>query len=423
MARYYRALCPYLTTLARHPQKGKGMMSSIPKVSVVMPCYNAEAYLHECLDSVVRQTLRNIEILCVNDGSSDSTLDIMREFAAADKRILVIDKPNTGYGHSMNTGIDAASGEYIGIVESDDCIMPEMYEALYGKASSLGLDLIKSDLYRFKGDGSERVLENKVLSPNTEIYGKLVDPGGDPSLMNLYLLNQTGIFKRSFLADNGIRFNETPGASYQDNGFWFQTFSMARRAYFLSTPYYMLRRDNPNSSVNNKGKVFCICDEYDYIRKFLDKHPDIAERFVPMYQKRKFDNYSFSFERIADEHKMLFLRRMSVEFYIARAAGELHENLFSKGGWDTLNRIIDEPESYCADVLGSSAGGAYVVLLEQRLKRAEDELKSIRSSPAYRIARPVMQAPVRIKTAFHAWRRNGTAYVFRRMMERIRRRQ
>lgn len=99
----------------------------MPAVSVLIPCFNVERYVRECLDSVVNQTLGDLEILCINDGSTDATPDILREYAARDARIRIIDKPNSGYGDSMNRGLDAASGEYIGIVESDDRAEPDMF--------------------------------------------------------------------------------------------------------------------------------------------------------------------------------------------------------------------------------------------------------------------------------------------------------
>jgi glycosyltransferase involved in cell wall biosynthesis len=106
----------------------------MPKVSIIVPIYNVEKYLRECLDSIVKQTLKDIEIVCVNDGSTDSSLDIIKEYAEKDERVKYIDKPNSGYGISMNQGLDKAQGEYIGIVESDDFIKPEMFEELYNLA-------------------------------------------------------------------------------------------------------------------------------------------------------------------------------------------------------------------------------------------------------------------------------------------------
>ena len=92
-----------------------------------MPIYNAEPFLRQALDSVVGQTLKDIEIVCVNDGSKDSSLSILEEYAAKDSRIKIIDGPNGGYGHAMNTGMASATGEYIGILEPDDYLISDMY--------------------------------------------------------------------------------------------------------------------------------------------------------------------------------------------------------------------------------------------------------------------------------------------------------
>ena len=120
-----------------------------PKVSVIIPVYNVEKYLAKCIESVINQTLTEIEIICVDDGSTDLCPKILDEYASKDKRIKVIHKENEGYGKTMNIGLDLAQGEYIGLVESDDYILPNMYEILYKKAKENDLDLIKSNFYFF----------------------------------------------------------------------------------------------------------------------------------------------------------------------------------------------------------------------------------------------------------------------------------
>ena len=115
----------------------------IPKVSVLVPICNVEKYLAQCLDSLVNQTLQEIEIICINDGSTDNSLSIIKEFAAKDNRIVIIDKPNSGYGDSMNRGLAIAKGEYIGIVESDDFADVDMFEQLYRFAQLGNIDIVR----------------------------------------------------------------------------------------------------------------------------------------------------------------------------------------------------------------------------------------------------------------------------------------
>ena len=145
-------------------ETGNLNLSESPLVSVVIPVYNVEKYLERCLDSVVKQTLENIEIIVVNDGSKDNSLDIIKEFAAKDSRVKLIDKPNSGYGNSMNRGFDAALGEYIGIVESDDFIREDMFEKLYALTLNGSVDVVKGNFF----DYYEQDGKPPVITPNHE---------------------------------------------------------------------------------------------------------------------------------------------------------------------------------------------------------------------------------------------------------------
>ena len=127
------------------------------KVSILVPVCNVEKFLEKCLQSLVDQTLKDIEIICINDGSKDNSLSIIKKFANLDNRIVIIDKPNSGYGDSMNCGLDLAKGEYIGIVESDDFANLDMFEKLYGLAKCYDADIVKSN-YNLYWENPEKVV-------------------------------------------------------------------------------------------------------------------------------------------------------------------------------------------------------------------------------------------------------------------------
>ena len=110
------------------------MEQQTPLISILVPCCNVEKYLHQCMDSIIGQTFKETEIICLNDGSKDNTLDILREYEQKDSRVIVIDKPNSGYGSTMNLGIEKAKGKYVAIIESDDYAEPEMMEKLFNAA-------------------------------------------------------------------------------------------------------------------------------------------------------------------------------------------------------------------------------------------------------------------------------------------------
>lgn len=143
-------------------------------VSIVIPICNVEKYLDECLDSVVHQTLDSFEIICVNDGSKDNSLNICKKYAEKYKNIRIIDKDNAGYGHTLNIGMDMAKGKYIGIVESDDYIKPQMFQTLYRVAEKNKLDLVKSDFLCFKTNSGKQVAERKYTATDMG-YGKVID--------------------------------------------------------------------------------------------------------------------------------------------------------------------------------------------------------------------------------------------------------
>ena len=131
------------------------------KISVVIPVYNAERYLSETINSVLSQTYSNLELILVNDGSTDGSPGIIRSFMEKDPRVRMIDKKNGGYGQSVNMGFDAARGEYLGIVEADDFAAPEMFERLYSQAKENGVDVMKGQSVEPGPDADDQMNEDR----------------------------------------------------------------------------------------------------------------------------------------------------------------------------------------------------------------------------------------------------------------------
>ena len=178
-------------------------MPSNPKVSVIMPSLNVAAYIKECIESVMKQTLKDIEIICVDAGSTDGTLEILEEHAKTDKRIKIIHSDMRSYGHQMNLGIQAAKGEYIGIVETDDFIEPGMYEELYKFADSLCADVVKAPYIEYRSPKNKEIcyyadrLNNRLPERcfSSKEYGEL---------LAYHASVWAGIYRRTYLLDNGI---------------------------------------------------------------------------------------------------------------------------------------------------------------------------------------------------------------------------
>lgn len=317
-----------------------------PKVSIVVPTYNVEMYLRECLDSLINQTLTDIEIICINDGSTDNSLEIIKEYAQNDKRIKIINKQNTGYGHTMNVGIDAATGEYLGIVEPDDYVAVDMYETLYKTAKAVNGEIVKADFYRFVQEGEFINRTYNQLTKYKDFYRRIINPAEEQVVFNFIMNTWSGIYDLEFLRKNNIRHNETPGASFQDNGFWFQGFCLSERVYFVDKPFYMNRRDNPNSSVHNKEKVYCANVEYEFIKNFLDKN-GLYEKFKNVYIKKLWSNCWFTFNRIGEEFKLEYAKRMAEDFAVYLKNNELDRKYFHKKDMFAIRNIVASPRLFC----------------------------------------------------------------------------
>lgn len=316
------------------------------KVSVVMPSLNVAQYMNSALSSVVNQTLEDIEIICVDAGSTDGTLDIIRDYMRRDKRIQLIVSDKKSYGYQMNVGIRHAKGKYIGIVETDDYVPKEMYEELYCIAERQQAEIVKADFYRFVNKDNQIERTYNRLDPTDTFYERLINPAKEPEVFRMIMNTWSGIYLRCFLQENGIEHNETPGASYQDNGFWFKTFCCCKRLYFTAKPYYRNRRDNIASSVANPGKVYCMTEEWAHIYEWLKQDDERFKTFIGMYAVRKFHSLLFTYDRIAPQFRESFICHMGEEMKRLFDAGEYSRDAFTAYEWRRAKQIADHPMDY-----------------------------------------------------------------------------
>lgn len=315
----------------------------MPKISIIIPVYNVEQYLRECLDSILDQTLEEIEIICVNDGSTDGSLTILEEYAQRDKRIQIIDKPNSGYGHTMNTGMDQATGEFIGIIESDDFAATEMFERLYDVAMKNDVDVVKSNYYEYiSSSGTKKVIENFPKSK----YDTTSSPMEDRNIFFSAPSVWSGIYKKSFLIQNNIRFLETPGASFQDTSFAFKVWSSAKKVYLMSEAFLYYRVDNMGSSVNSASKVFCVCDEFNEIEKFIDKHPFNKQELSSLVFALKFRTYKWNYQRLGAVFQYAFLLEMEEQFKKAESKELITNKYLSDTDIREVYKVINNSEEY-----------------------------------------------------------------------------
>lgn len=280
------------------------------KASILVPICNVEKFLDKCLQSLIEQTLQDIEIICINDGSKDNSLAIIEKFAESDSRIVIIDKPNSGYGDSMNKGLEIAQGEYVGIVESDDFVDRDMFYELYDLAVKNNADVVKSN-FNFYWENPKKIIRcNNMNVDNIYVNDKLNREKlfyGMPAIWS-------AIYKKEWLENNGIKFLPTPGASYQDTSFNFKVACMAEKIVLTPKAYLYYRQDNANSSVKNASveKAKLLHKEWQEAERFIVKKN--LQNFLMYYNTLKFNGYMWNYGRISKNDRVEYFDTLKKEF-------------------------------------------------------------------------------------------------------------
>ena len=204
-------------------------------VSVVIPVYNVEKYLNECMDSIVNQTLSDIEIICINDGSTDNSLDILQEYASCDDRIIIFNQKNQGHAVATNKGIDMAQGEYLFLMDSDDILKLNALELTYNEISEKKVDFVLFKSLNYD-DQKDEYYESENFSMNNifEVVGnEIFDYNDIKELMfNACVTPWSKLYSREFIIRENIRFPE--GLIFDDNVFFYESLLKAKRISFLN---------------------------------------------------------------------------------------------------------------------------------------------------------------------------------------------
>jgi len=265
------------------------------KVSIIVPTLNAEKYLQQCLDSVIIQNLKEIEIICIDNNSTDNTVSILNKYASQDNRIKVVAKnKNTGYGSSINLGIKEASGKYVGIVEADDFIDKKMFSTLYDLAEKTKAEIVKSNFYRYDAF-SNRDKKHNLFLPNE--VNKIVNPTDNQHILSRNACIWSALYRRDFLIDSKINLIDSPNHSFQDASFNFKLFATAQKVYFTPDAFYHYRVGHAEQSVKSRKYLTSIIDEYNEIKCFLN-NKNIFKKFRAVFTESKFYGYKWNIERL-----------------------------------------------------------------------------------------------------------------------------
>jgi len=287
------------------------------KVSVILPTLNAADRIEKCLKSIMGQSLAEIEIICVDAGSTDGTCGLLERYAEADGRIRVVHSEQKSYGYQVNLGIELSRGEYIGIVEADDYIVKDMYEILYRNAHVSGADYVRANAYyTLSFGGEERRIYHARNRMRDGYYGRLIQVGEEPEAMlySDYINIWDGIYSREFLNRKKIRLHETPGASYQDAGFAILCAVECEKIMFLKDYLYCYCFDNNGSSVKDQAKYKCTLDEFSWIGEELRHREKTEEKYEVLYRSFLMDACCWNVHRLTREYRKRFLEEVPEEF-------------------------------------------------------------------------------------------------------------
>lgn len=219
-------------------------------VSIIIPVYNVEQYLEQCLDSVVKQTFRDYEVILVNDGSMDSSQKICERYTVMDSRFRLINQANAGLAAARQTGLDVAEGRYVGFIDSDDWLEPDMYEKMLGAANASGADIVFCNVYRNEDKKEKPYFPSGFYSRQDMekvVFPRLLagfDPDGGENTIRW--CNWLRIYKKSLIDENRIRFDERFRRS-QDLPFTFECTIHANSYYYLGDDYLYHNRMNYES--------------------------------------------------------------------------------------------------------------------------------------------------------------------------------
>ncbi len=285
-------------------------MSNNPKISVVVPVYNTGEYLPKCLDTLLAQMYSNLEIICVDDGSSDNSLEILNEYAKKDDRIVVLSQENSGASVARNKGINAATGEYISFIDSDDWVYLNLYQSF---VDSINKSDKTVDIWMFNVssyvEGKNDILpfvffeSSDWNNHDSEDSIHTFEDCKRPFSRNLSAANK--IYRKAFLDDIGLRFEE--GLKYEDQCFCIKAFLNANVIKFSDDVFYRYRNYHHTSvSATVSEKAFDIFDIVDLIEEEIMK--------LGVYESYKYALFQYKYN-VYSQHFTLCPRNLKQQYF------------------------------------------------------------------------------------------------------------
>ncbi|WP_332379773.1 glycosyltransferase [Lactococcus lactis] len=240
-----------------------------PLISIIVPTYNVEKYIRTCIESILAQTYRNIEVIIVNDGSTDQSLAVISDLICSHHNVKVINQKNQGVSVARNTGIDVATGKYITFVDPDDKIMPDFVSSLYQIADKTGADIVRGSFRDFNGNIPKAWVPDFNVPTNcgTIVLDQFLSS-------NISFAVWSSIYRLDFINSNHIRF--TPGILLEDGDFTTRAYMLAKLVATSPEPNYAYRINRPGSILTTKNAQKMSLSEEKVISQFISmlKHEE-----------------------------------------------------------------------------------------------------------------------------------------------------
>lgn len=253
-----------------------------------MPVFGAGQHFVQCLKSVCAQTLKNIEIICINNGLNESVFEILSSFEKKDSRIRLVSKIDEGYGCALNIGLNLAGGEYISFVEQNDFIDKKMFEKLYALATKCDADIVKSSYFKFFDKAKDE--PERKQKPSWEKLCKIpawfFRIGECPSFFSFHPSIWSSIYKRTFLNNNSIRFVESKGFGGVDNSFQVETMLLAQKIIYTGSAYYY-RRCSALQNNEYDDDLLSLFDRSDEMHEILSRCKNKDRNILANVYKRE----------------------------------------------------------------------------------------------------------------------------------------
>lgn len=326
-------------------------------VSIVVPVYKVEKYLRQCVDSILAQTYKNLEIILVDDGSPEGCPAIVDAYKEKDARVVVIHQANGGYGKAVNAGIARAHGEYVGIVESDDFIEPTMYEELVKAVQKTGADAARCSF--FIHDGRSDYLWPEVVEFN-HLDGQVIRPRDYLPVFYFHSAPWCYLYRRSLFP--GISLSESKGASYQDVTLVAEVLLSVEAVAIVGKPllHYRMEAGQASSCTSNGQGLMAIVDRYVELQAFMEAHGFMSPEYTTLLLRKSIQGVNWFYHRVAEDFRPAFFRRLAAFFTeLAKVYGDTI-------AWETLSL---QERLWLWTLLSGEYALSYPVLLQESENR------------------------------------------------------